>query len=45
MYMSSLLEEFIPLEASLLVAPPFSRMTYYNCLVRVRAVVGDGVVM
>ena len=45
MHLSSLLEDFIPLEASLLVAPPCSRMSCYSCLVRVRAVVGEGVVM
>ena len=45
MCLSSLLEEFIPLETSLLVAPPFSRMSCHNCFVSVRAVVGEGVVM
>ena len=43
--MSSLLKEFIPLEASLLVAPPCSYMSCYSFFVRVRSVVGDGVVL
>ena len=45
MYLYLLLEEFIPFEASLLVAPPCSRMSCYSCLVRVRAVVDEGVVL
>ena len=43
--MSSLLENFIPLEASLLVAPPCSRVSCYNCFVRVRSIVGEGIGM
>ena len=45
MCLSSLLEEFIPLEASLLVAPPCGYLPCNGCYVRVRAVVGDGVVL
>ena len=45
MCLSSLLEDFIPLEASFLVASPCSYLTCYSWFVRVRAVVGDGVVL